>query len=89
MYIAMYIATFLAWDSLSLADCYLWRGRVHRDGYRIKLLPGYTVDVGVSLHPKTHSLFMWHINGSVMHTSIRACFLCFSTIPIIYVPCLV
>ena len=33
--------------------------------------------VGVSLLSKTHSLFMSHSNGSVMHTSIRACFLYF------------
>ena len=33
--------------------------------------------MGVSLHSKIHPLFMYHSNGSVMHTSIRACFVRF------------
>ena len=33
-------------------------------------------DVGVSLHSRTHPLFMWHNNGSVIYTGIRA-FRCF------------
>ena len=46
------------------------------DGYRDQIV---THDVGVSLHSKTHPLFMKYSNGtcSVMHITIRACFLCF------------
>ena len=53
------------------------------DGYRDQIV---THDVGVSLHSKTHPLFMKYSNGtikhSVMHITIRACFRAFSTIPI-------
>ena len=48
-----------------------------RDGY---------CDVGVSLHSKTHPLFMSRAMAqahSVMHITIRACFLCF-----FYNPCM-
>ena len=49
-----------------------------RDGYRDQIV---TCDVGVSLNSKTHPLFMKYSNGtsthSVMHITIRACFLCF------------
>ena len=38
MHVAIIIVNFLAWDSLSLADCYLWRGRVYRDGYRDQIV---------------------------------------------------
>ena len=47
-----------------------------RDGYRDQIV---TCDVGVSLHSKIHPLFMKYSMAqahSVMHTSIRACFLC-------------
>ena len=46
------------------------------DGYRDQIV---THDMGVSLHSKTHPLFMKYSNGkhSVMHITIRACFLCF------------
>ena len=49
---------------------------MNRDGYRDQIV---THDVGVSLHSKTHPLFMKYSNGtsSVMHITIRACFLCF------------
>ena len=47
----------------------------------IKLLPCFIYtqcDVGESLYSRTHLLFMYiHSNGSVMHTSIPAGFLCF------------
>ena len=49
-----------------------------RDGYRDQIV---TSDVGVSLHFEIHPLFMKYSiiaqAHSVMHTSIRACFLCF------------
>ena len=56
------IVTLLAWDSLSLADCYIHVACGERE-YRgtaigIKLSPGYTCDVGVPLHSKTYPLFM-------------------------------
>ena len=43
-----------------------------RDGYRDQIV---TCDVGVSLHSKTHPLFMKYSKHTVL--SIRACFLCF------------
>ena len=78
MYIFIHVlilVTLLALDSLSLADCYLVERESTelRTDIGIKLLPA----VGVSLLSKTHSLFMSHSNDSVMHTSIRACFLYF------------
>ena len=38
------------------------RGRVYRDGYRDQIV---TCDVGVSLHSKTHPLFMKYSNGTI------------------------
>ena len=48
-----------------------------KDGYRDQIV---TCDVGGSLDSKTHPLFMKYSKAqahSVMHTTIRACFLCF------------
>ena len=51
-----------------------------RDGYRDQIV---TCDVGVSLHSKTHPLFMKPVQQGHKHTvlciysTIRACFLCF------------
>ena len=67
----------------SLANCYylyLMRGRV--DGYRDQIV---THDVGVSLHSKTHPLFMKYSNGTstVLCISLSKLVSCaFSTIPI-------
>ena len=57
---------------------------MNRDGYRDQIV---TCDVGVSLHSKTHPLFMKYSNGT-----ITQCYICislselvscaFSTIPI-------
>ena len=51
---------------------------MNRDRYRDQIV---THDVGVSLHFKTHPLFMKYSNGTstvlCMHITIRACFLCF------------
>ena len=63
---------------------FLMRGRV--DGYRDQIV---THDVGVSLHSKTHPLFMKYSNGTstVLCISLSELVSCaFSTIPIIYVP---
>ena len=35
----------------------------------------------MSLHSKTHPLFLYYINGTYTHCSIQACFLYFSYIP--------
>ena len=53
--------------------------REGRDGYRDQIV---TCDVGVSLHSKTHPLFMKYSNmmaqaHSGTHITIQACFLCF------------
>ena len=82
--IAIY-SDFFAWDSLSLA---CGEGEHGGMDIGIKLLPCFIIytqcDVGESLYFRAH-LYTVHVhsNGSVLHTSIPACFLCFFNKPYI------
>ena len=79
----MYIINYRCLQFRSLVNCYylyLMRGRV--DEYRDQIV---THDVGVSLHSKTHPLFMKYSNGTstVLCISLSELVSCaFSTIPI-------